>query len=50
MKLLNLIGLVSAHTGNDYYYHGMEFFDWFLLGLLILGLVLLIYWKIKRKS
>jgi len=50
MKLLNFISLVSAHTGNDYYEHGMEFFDWFLLGLLIIGLIFFIVWRIKKKK
>ncbi len=49
MKFLNFISFVSAHTGNDYYEHGMEFFDWFLLGLLIVGVIFLIRWIINAK-
>jgi hypothetical protein len=46
--LLNLIGFVSAHTGNDIYDHGMEFFDWFLPIALIIGLIFLIHWMIRK--
>jgi len=47
--MFNLINLVSAHTGNDAYEHGMEFFDWLILILLIAGLIFLVRWIIKRK-
>ncbi len=50
MKVLNLISFVSAHTGNDLYEHSMEFFDWFLLGLLIVGLIFLSRWLIKKRK
>ena len=50
MKLLNLISFVSAHTGNDASDHGMEFFDWFLLVLLVIGLIFLIRWLIKKRK
>lgn len=50
MKVLNLISFVSAHTGNDAIDHGMGFFDWFLLGLLIVGLIFLSRWLIKKRK
>jgi flagellar biogenesis protein FliO len=46
---MNLIGFVSAHTGNDLYDHHMEFFDWVLLVLLVIGLIYLLIWVIKKK-
>jgi membrane protein DedA with SNARE-associated domain len=49
MGFLELIGFVSAHTGNDLYDHGMEFFDWVILVLLVIGLIFLVRWFIKRK-
>ena len=48
--LLNIISFVSAHTGNDYHDHGMEFFDWVLLAILIIGAFFLIKGMIKRKK
>ena len=50
MKLVNFISFVSAHTGNDAHEHGMEIADWIFLILLIIGLVFLIRWLIKRRK
>ncbi len=49
MKFLNLISFVSAHTGNDIIEHGMGFFDWIFGFLMIIGLALLITWRIKGR-
>ena len=46
----SLISFVSAHTGNDIYEHGMEFFDWFLLGLLVVGIIFLFTYLIKKRK
>ena len=50
MKLLNFISFVSAHTGNDYYEHGIEFADWVIFGLLIVGIIFLIRWIRKKRK
>jgi hypothetical protein len=47
---MNLLGLVSAHTGNDLYNHHMEFFDYVLSVLLVIGVVFLIGLVIRRKK
>ena len=49
MKFLNLISFAAAHTGNDIVEHGMGFFDWIIGFLMIIGLALLITWRIKRR-
>ena len=50
MKLLNLIGFVSAHTGNDLIVHGMGWFDWVLTVVLVIGGILLARRIIKGKK
>ena len=50
MGFLELISFVSAHTGNDTYNHGMEFFDWVFFVLLLVSLILLIRGIIKRRK
>jgi hypothetical protein len=47
--MFNLISFVSAHTGNDAIDHGMTTFDWALGFVMIIGLALLITWRIKRR-
>lgn len=48
--MINMLGLVSAHTGNDIYNHGMKFFD-FIIGIaLIFALSLFILWVVKRNK
>jgi len=58
--LFSLIGIISAHAGEDYYdHHGMMggyywggffggFFMWIFMSLVIVGLVLLIIYLIKK--
>ncbi len=54
------LGLVSAHTGDDYYGHhmmgnvvgtgmwGMGIFGWLFMILIIVALILLIIWLLKQ--
>lgn len=47
MKLLNM---VSAHTGNDLYDHGMTLADWIVGLVIIVTLILLIVFIIKKSK
>jgi hypothetical protein len=46
---MNLINLVSAHTGNDYYDHRFEFYDGLIGLILFIGIVISIIFLIKYK-
>ena len=48
VKMSSMIGLVSAHTGNDAVDHYMTGYD-FAIGLLVIaGLVIASIWLIKK--
>ena len=47
---MNIINLVSAHTGNDLIDHGMGFFDWVLTAVLIVAGIFLARRIIKGKK
>tara|TARA_Y100000310_G_C20647396_1_gene797420 strand:+ start:1723 stop:1875 length:153 start_codon:yes stop_codon:yes gene_type:complete len=47
---MEILNKVLAHTGNDSIEHGMESFDWTLLVLIVISLILIISWLMKKKK
>ena len=50
ISLLSLIGLVSAHTGNDLYDHGFTIYDGVIGIVIIVVLAIIVKYLIKKRK